>query len=203
MRRKTILKRFSASRLCAVALCDRRSPWLGHVPTVATTKMSTDAADAAKPTADTRGARLQGLVLLWCPAWTLFYAAVRARTSWEPDASMVRWASRHPVRLRSAIAWDSATSQGGWIGWDVNPVGLQWNGLIEDEGGVWSPRLPGHQHSSPALSPGDVRISRPALIQGALAERIKVRAVLHVSGCCGPRCDAPLATGGGGATPTA
>src|SRR6059058_1082046 len=176
------LKRFSAVAACAlVALAVTVVPALAGdpVPTVATTKDVKDAADAAKANGDTAWMLAStGLVLLMVPGLALFYAGMVRRknvlgTMMQSMVALgivgIQW-----VLIGYCLAF--GTSQGGWIGWDVNLLGLQWNGLIEEKGGVWSHRtFPGT--NIPILLhcmyQGMFAIITPALISGALAERIK------------------------------
>jgi len=69
------------------------------------------------------------------------------------------------------------TSQGGWIGWDPRLIGMQWDGVITQlADGSWQhltfpgTKIPIVLH---CMYQGMFAIITPALISGALAERIK------------------------------
>src|SRR4051812_13804311 len=117
-----------------------------------------------------------GLVLLMVPGLALFYAGMVRRknvlgTMMHSMVALgiigIQW-----VLVGYALAFGE--SQGGWIGWSVNLVGLQ--DIIEFKDGIWQHRIfPGT--NLPILLhcmyQGMFAIITPALISGALAERIK------------------------------
>src|SRR5262249_48999226 len=148
-------------------------------PTPVTPEDVKNAADGARSNGDTAWMLAStGLVLLMVPGLALFYAGMVRRTNvlGTMMQSMValgivgiQW-----VLIGYCLAF--GTSQGGWIGWDVNLLGLQWQGLIEQKDGIWVHRtFPGT--NIPILLhcmyQGMFAIITPALISGALAERIR------------------------------
>jgi ammonium transporter, Amt family len=117
-----------------------------------------------------------GLVLLMVPGLALFYGGMVRRknvlgTMMHSMVALgivgIQW-----VLVGYALAFGD--SQGGWIGWSVDLVGLQ--NVLKFENGVWvhqtfpGTRLPIMLH---CMFQGMFAIITPALISGALAERIR------------------------------
>ncbi len=117
-----------------------------------------------------------GLVLLMVPGLALFYGGMARRknvmgTMMHSMVALViigiQW-----VLVGYALAFGE--SQGGWIGWSVDYLGLQ--NILELKDGVWAHKtfpgtnLPVMLH---CMYQGMFAIITPALISGALAERIR------------------------------
>jgi ammonium transporter len=180
------VKHFLAVTACALlALAAAVSPAFADddSPRSATVKDVEDAAAAATTAGKTSGDTAwmlvsTGLVLLMVPGLALFYGGMVRRknvlgTMMQSMVALgivgIQW-----VLIGYCLAF--GTTQGGWIGWDWNLVGLQWPGLVEFKDGVWQHRtFPGT--NIPVLLhcmyQGMFAIITPALISGALAERIK------------------------------
>jgi Amt family ammonium transporter len=139
-----------------------------------TTQLAATAAAAAAPPLDSGGTAWllmsSALVLIMVPGLALFYAGMVRRknvlsTMLHAYIAMcvigVQW-----VLIGYCLAFGK--SQGGWIGWDPNLIGLR--------GIDWQTMLPGK--GVPELVfvmfQGKFAIITPALIAGAVAERIKL-----------------------------
>jgi ammonium transporter len=168
------LKRFSAFAVLALVVLA-----VTHLPAFADDPVTKQDVSDAKSAGDTAWMLVAtGLVLLMVPGLALFYCGMVRRknvlgTMMQSMVALgivgIQW-----VLIGYCLAFGS--SQGGWIGWDTNLLGLQWPGLIEWKDGTWVHRtFPGT--NIPILLhcmyQGMFAIITPALISGALAERIK------------------------------
>ncbi len=117
-----------------------------------------------------------GLVLLMVPGLALFYGGMvrRKNVLGTMMHSMVALAIIGIQWVLVGYTLAFGDSQGGWIGWSVDYMGLQ--GILELKDGVWVHKTyPGT--SLPVLLhcmyQGMFAIITPALISGAFAERIR------------------------------
>jgi ammonium transporter, Amt family len=120
-----------------------------------------------------------GLVLLMVPGLALFYAGMvrRKNVLGTMMQSMVALGIVGVAWVVIGYCLAFGTTHGGWIGWDPKLIGLQWDSLIlELQDGTWQHKtFPGTKipillH---CMYQGMFAIITPALISGALAERIK------------------------------
>src|SRR5262249_35778076 len=130
----------------------------------------TDAATATLDSGDTAWMLVStGLVMLMVPGLALFYGGMARRKNilGTMMQSMVALAvvGLQWVLLGYAIAFGK--SQGGWFGWDPNLIGLQG---VEPNQLFANTKIPIYVH---CMYQGMFAIITPALISGALAERIR------------------------------
>jgi Amt family ammonium transporter len=169
------LKRFRC--VAAVALFALAATSLPAFADGPVTKADVDNAQAAGDTAWMLAST--GLVLLMVPGLALFYAGmVRGKNVLGTMMqSMVALAIIGIAWVLVGYCLAFGTSQGGWIGWDIKLIGLQWDSLITElQDGTWQhktypgTKIPILLH---CMYQGMFAIITPALISGALAERIK------------------------------
>jgi ammonium transporter len=173
------LKRFGIAVLTACLLALTGGPARAEDnPNAPVTQMQlTDAKTEAQRNGDTAWMLTStGLVLLMVPGLALFYGGMTRRKNVLGTMmhSMVALAIIGIQWVLFGYSLAFGTSQGGWIGWSSDLLGL--HNVLEQVNGTWSHKLfPGTQIPVVVhcMFQGMFAIITPALISGALAERIR------------------------------
>jgi ammonium transporter, Amt family len=173
------LKRFSAvAAFAVIALAVTQLPAFANDPPV--TKEDVAAAQKAGQAAGDTAWMLTstGLVMLMVPGLALFYAGMvrRKNVLGTMMQSMVALGIVGITWVLIGYCLAFGTSQGGLIGWNANFIGLSGGLVTENKDGTWEhvvfpgTNIPILLH---CMYQGMFAIITPALISGALAERIK------------------------------
>jgi ammonium transporter len=152
------------------ALADAIQPAATQKDLEAAKKEAKDQADEAKKNGDTAWMLMStGLVLLMVPGLALFYGGMvrRKNVLGTMMHSMVALAIIGIQWLLFGYSLAFGASQGGFIGWSSNYLGL--NGVLSNET-FPNTNIPIYVH---CMFQGMFAIITPALISGAVAERIR------------------------------